>query len=108
MGSNQGSEGFALVRLDGDGPVIVGLRHALDFIEQNGFAHATQAGEQHAFLGLFLPHPPQEDASLLEDRVASDEFRRRRTGPGGEGVLDGVHIRFVVLYTDLYPKTSID
>jgi hypothetical protein len=49
-------ERFVLMSLDQDRPVVRTLGHTLDFIEQHGLAHAAQAGQEEAFLGLFHLH----------------------------------------------------
>jgi len=47
----------------------------------------------------------EENASLVEDSLATDHFERGRTCAGGEQVFDGVHTmlgEFLVVYTCIY------
>jgi hypothetical protein len=51
-------------------------------------------GEQNAFLGTLFFDTTEENAGLLEDSLATDQFGWRRACAGGERIFNGVHDEF--------------
>ena len=62
---------------------IAGLRgEAVNFIEQHRLADTAQSGEEDALLRTPFFHAPEENARLLKNSRATDEFGRWRACAG--------------------------
>src|ERR1700712_312629 len=69
------------------------LRNFLDFVQQHGFAHATQAEQHLRSAWLADQRPLNRDLSILENGFASGKLWRAATGTRRKRISNRVHGR---------------